>query len=497
MLKQKFILSYVSQIVIQLLGIVSSIVIARIAGPNVMGKLTFALSYVSVFGFLTQLGFGGAHIKLISEGQPLDRCLGTYVRMVKYTTILFIAVALGFFWIQKYGFRVDFEGFDTEFCIYATILVTAITSIIAIAQTTFAANIQQAKQDIPNIGVNLISSIAKIVIVLLGFRILMLATWNVIHVLLLLGVSLFLMRKQVIGSFDKDLSKRYILISIPFMFAAIANGLIANLDKVLLKFFVSATEVGYYGASYKIGGFIQIIATNIGTMFFPLFSGYIARGEIAELKNKVSQYHRMSLLYIFPTVLFVVIYSPTIVRVLLGSQYAPSVVPMSIITLALYLYTMMIPYGNILVAAGKYYKYMVIQFGILLFYLVILVVMTHPKLVNLKSTGTALALLIMYILSYFVYRQSSKAIADVSLSKDMLKIIAALLVSYGMFFYLFGIVKGKLLAEAGVGILFFVVTYGGLWLLRLIKPEDLTFLKQALSPRQMKSYIVTELIDKE
>ncbi len=495
MLKQKFVLSYASQLVIQFLGIATGIVIARVAGPDVMGKLAFGVSYIGMFGFIAQMGLGSAHMKLVSEGYPLDRCLGTYIRMVTATTILFVLVSLGFFLVQKYGYKVSFEGFDTEFCIYATILVTVITSAVGIVQTTFAARIQQAKQDVPNIAVNVISSVAKVAIVLLGFRVMTLAGWSVIHTLLLLAVSLFLFRKQAIGSFDRELALKYAAISAPLLLVVIANSLIHNLDKVLLKFFVSAQEVGYYSAGYRIGGFIQIIAANIGAMFFPLFSSYLAQGRQQELLFKIDQYQRASLIYILPSVAFIMVFSSSIVRILLGSQYAQSALPMSIITLALYIYTVSVPYGNILVAAGKYVQYAVIQMIILAAYVLLLLLFTYPRLLDLRSRGTALALLAMYALSYAVYRLRAGKLVKIRAGWDSLKYILVVLAITGAFLLAHSYTRQKMVFELVLGVAFYAAMYGSLWLLRLIRPDDLLFLKQALSPGQMKKYIASELAE--
>lgn len=485
-------MSYASQIIIQLLGIASGIVIARVAGPSVMGKLTFGLAYAHMFGFLVQMGLGTAHIKLVSEGQPLDRCLGTYTRMIAVTTSLYVVATLTFFFIQKYGYKVNFEGFDTEFCIYAAIVASVFSSASSVVQTTFAAKIQQARQDVPNIAVNFVSALAKIVIVLLGFRVIALAGWSVVHALLILAIAAYLFRNQRIGKYDKELALKYITISAPLLMVVAVNSLIHNVDKVLLKFFVSAEEVGYYGAGYRIGGFIQIIAANIGAMFFPLFSGYLAKGQKQELLHKINQYQRASLLYIFPFVLFVMIFAPLIVRILLGSQYQPSAIPMSIITLALFIYTVYVPFGNILVASGKYGRYAFIQIAILAAYLVMLVGFTHPKLLNLKSTGTSLALLGMYILSYVLYRQQAGRLIEIRTDRGMVRMILYMAAVFACFALLYTRTALPVAGDFGLGLLYFVFLYGGLWLLKLANPSDLAFLKQALHPGQMKKYIASE-----
>ena len=73
MLTQKLVLSYSSKIVVQLVQMATSLIVARLVGPTVLGTLAFGLAYVSMFSFIMDLGIGSAHIKLISEGQNEKR----------------------------------------------------------------------------------------------------------------------------------------------------------------------------------------------------------------------------------------------------------------------------------------------------------------------------------------------------------------------------------------------------------------------------------------
>ena len=64
MFTQKLILGYGSKLSIHFIQIAASIVVARIAGPTVLGTVAFGLSFVSMFLFFADLGVGTAHTKL-------------------------------------------------------------------------------------------------------------------------------------------------------------------------------------------------------------------------------------------------------------------------------------------------------------------------------------------------------------------------------------------------------------------------------------------------
>ncbi|MBI4648426.1 MAG: hypothetical protein HY738_18040, partial [Bacteroidia bacterium] len=48
----------------------TGILVARFAGPTIIGTVAFGFAYVTVFGFINGL-FGVSHIKLVSEGYDL------------------------------------------------------------------------------------------------------------------------------------------------------------------------------------------------------------------------------------------------------------------------------------------------------------------------------------------------------------------------------------------------------------------------------------------
>lgn len=69
--------------------------------PTALGIVGFAIAFLALFSFISDLGFGGAHIKRISEGKDLGKCIGTYaaIQLVLITTM--VAVVLGGILIWK------------------------------------------------------------------------------------------------------------------------------------------------------------------------------------------------------------------------------------------------------------------------------------------------------------------------------------------------------------------------------------------------------------
>ena len=62
---------------------------AGVVGPEVVGSLSFAASYVGVFAFILGV-FGPSNIKLISENIDIPNRLATFTRLQLISIFLFL-----------------------------------------------------------------------------------------------------------------------------------------------------------------------------------------------------------------------------------------------------------------------------------------------------------------------------------------------------------------------------------------------------------------------
>ena len=99
MLGQKLLLGVYSQIFIRILQMLVTIIVARVVGPEVMGTIAFGLAFVTLFSFTSDLGLGAAHMKLISQGEDENECIGTFLRLKIFFVLVYIFIVLSYFFI--------------------------------------------------------------------------------------------------------------------------------------------------------------------------------------------------------------------------------------------------------------------------------------------------------------------------------------------------------------------------------------------------------------
>ena len=245
MLKQKFLVQFGSNISLRILGMISGIVLARVAGPEVLGTIAYATAYVGIFGFITGL-FGTGNIKLISEGKDLGDNLATYSRLQIIAIIIFFFSVLVWFAIQKYILIHQFESKIHEQVIIITLFSMVITKLIQFSDSTFTGQLKQAKANLPNIVKGILFQLGKIVVVLLGFKAVGLVSWNLLTGIIVLPIAINLFRSLPYGKYSKELAKNYLKISIPVFLIVVLNSVIAYSDKLILQHYTNSTELGYF-----------------------------------------------------------------------------------------------------------------------------------------------------------------------------------------------------------------------------------------------------------
>ena len=498
MLKQKFILSYGSKMFMQFVTIAASIVVARVAGPTVMGTIAYAMAYVQMLGFIYDLGLGTAHIKLISEGRDEAKCNATFTVLKGYTTLFFLIVFLSFFFGQKYLLHTEFESETHEYVIYIFLIMSVVQNGLSIPITTFAARIEQAKQDIPYMIRGLLFQLSRIVIVLLGGKAIALAFGNLAATLLIVPVYLYLFKDYPFGKFDKELAKEYIKIAAPILILGAATTLTNTVDKVMLQYFSNSEQVGYYTAGFRIGGFILLISRSMSMLFFPMFSRAVAKRDFEYIREKIKKFERFSFLFIMPVVILIALYSKDIIVLLLGEQYLPSVGIMAVVTVALFMTVFNTPYGNLLNGFGRFKLTAKIALINLIIYVTIIFIFLDKSMLGMGSIGVAWSLLITNILLGVIYRWY--ALKDV---KDLNNMLAVKFIIYGVINYLaaYYILNNYFDTNIYVRFAFVLVyastTFASFHLLQWMHINDWKAALKLLDIKAMKNYISGEMKNKK
>ena len=97
---RKIALLFAAENINAIIGWVALLFVARKMGASALGEFGYALSLVGGFTFLAFFGFRMAHVKRVSEGLDLGKCIGTFlsVRLVLISFMLMVFASCYWFW---------------------------------------------------------------------------------------------------------------------------------------------------------------------------------------------------------------------------------------------------------------------------------------------------------------------------------------------------------------------------------------------------------------
>lgn len=497
MLKQKFVVHFGSNFIITILTMMAGLVVARVAGPQVVGVISYGTSYVGIWLFITGL-FGSGHIKLISEGQDIGHCMRAYSRLFLGSLSVYFIVVCGFFLIQKYVLRIGFESRTQEIVVILSLFIAVFNKFYEYASTTFTATMEQAKANLPEFSKSIILQVGRIVLVLLGFKAIGLTSWNAFITFLFLPIIFKLLRKYPRTAWNRLLFNKYIAFAVPILLIVVINSIVQYSDKLLLAHYTSTTELGYYSAANSFGGLIMLASSSIGNIFFPLFSSLLANKDWSTVRQKIMHYQELLTLFVFPLVCVLTMISRPLLTTVLGAKYGPSVEPFMIISLATYILIVGMPYGNIITGAGRFYLFAGINLIKLVVFLLAITLFVSPRFLGLGAVGVALNLLVVntacnYFCLFFARRLSGlsffqwRNIARYALASALAIALYWIRHDLATWFSFWWVVAVPL---------YLGIVYGLMWITGMLTKKQFRMFAEIFNIKKAVGYIQNELCEK-
>lgn len=414
MLKQRFLVQFGSTAITHFIGMLAGILVARIAGPSVVGVIAYGTAYAGILGFINGL-FGTAHIKLVSEGKDHAECMAVFSRLQGASVLIYMIAIAGWFLTQKYILHYKFESNVIQIVVVLSILAHFLGEYGQYANTVYTANLKQAKANIPNFIKTLLWHIGRIVIVLLGYRAIVLSAWNLLLVVLLAPFLYRMLKEYPLGKYDPRLAREYFRYAVPVLIIVVVNSITGHAGKLFLAHYTNTTQLGYFSAANSMGGMFMLIAMPVGQIFFPLFSGMITRGNWQGVNTNIRKYQEFIVLFAFPLICSLAVAGGPLLLLVLGTRYRPSVTPFIVLLYATYFVLWGLPYGNIISGMGKFYLSAWINVIKLIVFAISITVFVSPKFLNLGATGVALNLLVLNLAVNSLYVYFAKKHGDVRL----------------------------------------------------------------------------------
>ncbi|MBI5060813.1 MAG: flippase [Candidatus Aenigmarchaeota archaeon] len=164
---------------------------------------------------------------------------------------------------------------------------------------------------------------------------------------------------------DKEMIKQLMFFSIPLFMVGFLDSLTSQMDTLVLTYFRSLEEVGYYQVALPTSRLLLVFYSAIVLVIFPIFSEMWAKKDKNGISSTMSMILKYMLIVILPFVMLAIAFPNEIIRMLFGVKYLPAAPALQILSFSVVFLTLNSVMSILFVSMGKiklYAKIMVFVF---------------------------------------------------------------------------------------------------------------------------------------
>ncbi|MEZ4179901.1 MAG: flippase [Candidatus Doudnabacteria bacterium] len=308
----------------------------RYLGPEDYGKFQFVLSYITLFGIVIDFGLQQYIIKKMSEDRSqvkayFQNFLAVEILLASMIYLAMIAVA----WFNQY-----------EASVFYAILIGGFGVCLHGLTYPFLAVIS-AYYDLKKAALlNFIASVVNVVIIFIvilthqSFVVLLIQQG--IYASLAIAVYSYFVRQYIgrpqilrgITRLNFKLVKKMFIAALPFAVLVGFSTVYNRIDVVLIKSILGYSQVGFYGAAYKIYDLLAFFPAVVSHSLYPLFSSLMAENKLGEVKKLLERYMKFMLALALPMATGGMLLSGQLIRLVAGEEYAAAAPVLSVLVWA-------------------------------------------------------------------------------------------------------------------------------------------------------------------
>ncbi|MFC1786428.1 flippase [Halobacteriota archaeon] len=475
---------FIGAIIGRVFGYLTRIVLARSLGADYYGLLNLGLASFSIVAVIAAFGLGSGIIRYVSyyKGKGEEgKIKGTIYSALKINLPVALAFTYllysGSDWLAIHIFHdptlssvLKIFSFALPFSILAENFISATIGFQYLRYRIYVHDVSE----------NAIRFIVIAILLSLGFGLLGAAWGWCISIMITPFLAFYFLEKRVF-SILKTKTKSYPLgkelfsFSWPLLLGSFSGLVLGWSDTLMLGYFATSSDVGIYNAALPTAMLVLTIPSIFGIIFMPVVSELFSRGRYDDIRDIYSIVTKWILSLIIPAFLLMVLFAPSVLRIIFGTEYAGGASALVLLTSGYLLVSLFGLTASILEAYGRTKIIMGCTFFaaalnfILNLYLIPIYGITGAAL----ATGSSLAIfgIIQFL---FVYRIAKMQPFRFNYLKPVLTSIFAVLIVYGITKYFMEVTFFGL-----IGMLFaFIVIY--FFLLLLVKgfeEEDLMIMR--------------------
>jgi O-antigen/teichoic acid export membrane protein len=493
---------------ILLLGLVLSkfityftrIFIARYFGPEEYGLFSLGLAVISFASVFTLLGLPSGVTRYISyfRSQNEDaKVKGVLIFSLWFVALTSIILGGVIFLISPQIAELVFHNqeFKTLLRVFAiSIPFASLTSILSSSYVGFKEIKYRVYTE--RIILNLLKLGLIVLFGVLGYGVLGLAFAYTLATVITFLVALYFLEKKLLSlrsSIYPEFIKRELLFfSLPLMASSFVKTVVTRIDIIMIGYFITATDVGIYNVAVPTAQLLTIFTASMSALFLPILSELYAKKRKNDLALVYKTVVKWTFYLNYPLLLMMVFFPTQIINLLFGAEYASGALPLSILSIGLFMGTLFFAPTTLTIMAKKTR----IIFSISTVLMVVNILLNLSMIPRFGINGAAAATTITFIFNaVLIIGYSWRNIGISPFSKGLVKSVPiglfSMLIVYTSEKFIFDSIDGPLFIL--IIIPFLIIYAVSLLIFNELQREDIEILKVIEKKSKIKSQILRNL----
>ena len=305
------------QLATWVLGIAWTLVVPRVLGPSRLGILVAAGAVTAILSLVLGVGNLTYFVReMVARPLEAPSIIATAIaaRMI-IAPVFIIAIAV-------YA-SVEHLGGQASLVFYLVAVAVLVGLLCEPIQGAFQAMERMGYVAISNVVTTALASLAAIVLVLAGGRLVALAVGGVLVALGGLVLNVYWAHRHSLIEVKTNTAKLGALVkgSLPYWSTALAFMVYLMIDSVILSVMERSEVVGWYGVATKLFGSLLFVPTVIGTAWFPRLVASFEEHE-SRLAESARPYIELLVVLSIPICAATAMAAKPVMRVLYGQGFA-------------------------------------------------------------------------------------------------------------------------------------------------------------------------------
>ncbi len=343
----------VSQIASRLIRAVIIIYAARVLGAADYGLFSYLLGLAGFFTIFSDIGVNTILTKEITqkpEQTSVYFSTAFWIKIFLFATTAAIVMIAGPHFSKLPG---------AASMLYFVVMIIIFDGLREFSQSIFRAREKMELEAFANILTNLSITVLGFTVLYFSVSLKLLTFSYAIATGIGAFAAIFIIRKEfekLFSHFKKDMVKPIINSAWPIALTGIIGAFMLNTDILMLGWWRTAQEIGFYSAGQKIIQALYTLPAIIAGATFPTISRLIGQQNHEKIKQLMEVAMTAIFLMSVPMAIGGIILGKSIIALIYGNEYLPAAVSFQILMTTIFIIFPGTLIGNSILAYGKQKK---------------------------------------------------------------------------------------------------------------------------------------------